>query len=191
MENLKKVCDQWGSFVHLDKETASCENFCSAKILLETYCFQFIQGSLVMLVNGSTYDIFVKEVGFGESKCKCNAGYVENEVSKSCEENAIPTIKVGNIQVMGEKENSHGFGTFNALIDFNTHNHLVGNNSLVENVLEPEQNMAPISNKQNKIDTGLHLIVCGPSGTEMSHTKSLDDDRLTIEVLCNLGLEQK
>ena len=142
VENFKKVCDQRGSFVRLDNATEDCENFCSAKILMETCCFQFIQGNFIMLVNGSTYDIFVKDVEIGESVCKHNPGYNENEVLKSCEENTTLAAIEGDVikvPVMGENVNSHDMGTINSINDINSHYQLVANNGSKEFVLEPRR----------------------------------------------------
>ena len=72
ISTTKKICDYWGTFVKVDKGTKNGEEFSSTRCLMDTCYYQHIYGSMYLSVEGTGYDVFVKEFEFG--RCSYYSG---------------------------------------------------------------------------------------------------------------------
>ena len=89
LENLKKIGEQWGTVVGFDNETEQQLTFSSAKILLDTCCFQFIKGFI---------NVHVKEM-YGEDKLKDPLFYSTKSISEDKYAEAMIEMIRGNEQL--------------------------------------------------------------------------------------------
>ena len=63
-ENIRKIGEIWGNVICFDNKTSKGLAFNSAKILVDSCIFQYIQQWIVCLVDGKAFDVYVKEVSF-------------------------------------------------------------------------------------------------------------------------------
>ena len=61
-ENFTKIGEQWGTVVFFDNGTSNFSDFSSVKILMDSCYYPFIQGSVYLSVDGSGFDVYVKEI---------------------------------------------------------------------------------------------------------------------------------
>ena len=62
MENIKKVGEEWGTAVCLDKLIEEGKSFSNIRVLIDTCVFQLIEEWVYMSIGGRRYDIYVKEI---------------------------------------------------------------------------------------------------------------------------------
>ena len=60
--NLKKIGEIWGSVICFDDQTVQRSSFSTARILMETCHFAFIQGNIYLQVDDVGYDVIVREI---------------------------------------------------------------------------------------------------------------------------------
>ena len=78
LHNFRNIAEHWGTTVRFNEPTACGRSFSSARIMMDTCLFSYIQGTVYLLVEGNGFDVYLKEMG------KVEEGYLNN--SNTCQQ---------------------------------------------------------------------------------------------------------
>ena len=181
-----KIREQWWTVVGFDNLTIEYTIFASAKILLVTHCFHYIKGCVYLSIRNEGYHVYVKKVNnesvtwLDPHQCNRQKSGVDNSKSKlvvSAEGDQLQAheMEVGSWMLRGgisiNNEVEHVVMGVGKAITTRPHLEMKGSNYCALN---------PCT---ENLDRGEQ------ENCSKCSTVGLDDDRQTVEVMKNLGLE--
>ena len=168
-ENFRRIAEQLGTVVQCDNQVAQMSHFNSAKVLIDTCYYPFIQECVYLSINGFGYDVHVKEVAC-QNSAPLHFQTLEESRRNSCshlqkeKRDVSSSIIAENIEVKSRAWEIGATSKWNEL-DINC---AVGKSNNEKEVERQEG--------------GLLLVENG------SQTMALEDDRRTEQVMRDLGL---
>ena len=179
--NLRKIGEQWGTVVCIDKKAVERMDFCSAKILIDTCYFPIIQNWVYFSVGGKGYDIFIKEMG------REGVYYMNIENSQKMQNMASEDEQSND--ACGGNEDGGDAHFEHPLDDTWKNDNDARNYEIGEDNLNPLMTRNETDKMLNNEEGGPGKIIDGDvsHADEQQETKYLQDDRMTEDVLQDLA----